>query len=391
MNFLSAKKIIGKINNDYVKIWGDICNIESPTNYKQGVDRVGNYFVNLAREKGFTVEKSLQKASGDVIRIILNPDAKGKMITLSAHIDTVHKLGAFGYPPVTFKDDKIIGPGVCDCKGGAVAAFFALDVLNECGFKSNPVQFLIQTDEECGSRISNKETIKYIIEKSKDSIAFFNLEEYSTGEACLERKGIITFKLSVKGIKSHASLCAKSGANAIVEAANKIIEINKINDDKGTTCCVSLLNGGESVNTVPDCCDIFVNTRYVTENDGEIIKEKIKKIADTVYVEGCTTEFSIYSERVPMTLSEKSLALLNEVNESFKQNNLPVLVPSKRNGGSDAAYVVSSSISCIDSIGVNGGNIHTTDEFAYVDSLAEAVERLISAIFYLSRGNSNGK
>ena len=391
MNFLSAEKIISKLNNNYVKIWEDICNIESPTNNKQGVDRVGNYFVNLANEKGFAVEKLEQKVSGDVVRIILNPDSKGKMITLSAHIDTVHELGSFGYPPVTFKDDKIIGPGVCDCKGGAVAAFFALDVLNECGFKSNPVQFLIQTDEESSSRLSNKETIKYIIEKSKDSLAFFNLEEYVDGEACLERKGIFTFKLSVKGIKSHASLCATSGANALVEAANKIMEINKINDDKGTTCCVSLLNCSGSVNTVPDNCDIFVNTRYVTKNDGEIIKEKMKKIADTVYVEGCTTELCIYSERIPMELNEKSVALLNEVNESFKQNNLPVLVPSKRNGGSDAAYIASNLISCIDSIGVNGGNIHTTDEFAYVDSLSESVKRLISAIFYLSKGDLNEK
>lgn len=391
MNFLSAEKIISRLNNDYVKIWEDICNIESPTNYKQGVDRVGNYFANLANEKGFAVEKLEQKVSGDVVRIILNPDSKGKMITLSAHIDTVHELGSFGYPPVTFKGNKIIGPGVRDCKGGAVAAFFALDVLNECGFKSNPVQFLIQTDEECSSVLSNKETIKYIIEKSKDSLAFFNLEGYVNGEACLERKGIITFKLSVKGIKSHAALCATSGANAIVEAANKIIEINKINDDKGTTCCVSLLNCDGSVNTVPDYCDIFVNTRYVTKNDGEIIKEKIKKIADTAYVEGCTTEFCVYSERIPMELTEKSVELLNEVNESFKQNNLPVLVPSKHNGGSDAAYVVSNSIPCIDSIGVNGGSIHTTDEFAYVDSLSESVKRLISAIFYLSKGDLNEK
>lgn len=49
-------------------------------------------------------------------------------------MDTVHPVGLFGTPPVKQEGDKIYGPGVVDCKGGIVAAFFAMRTLNDCRF-----------------------------------------------------------------------------------------------------------------------------------------------------------------------------------------------------------------------------------------------------------------
>ena len=140
------------------------------------MDEVGGYFAGMAKKRGWEIEYSMQEASGNVVCIAMNADAKAAPVTLSGHIDTVHPVGMFGNSAVRRDEEKIYGPGVTDCKGGVVAAFMAMDALYECGFKARPVRLILQTDEETGSRTSGGKTIKYICEKSKDSVVFLNLE-----------------------------------------------------------------------------------------------------------------------------------------------------------------------------------------------------------------------
>ena len=47
---------IESLNEEYIKFLTDICRIESPTDYKEGVDCVGKYFADKAKEKGWVVE-----------------------------------------------------------------------------------------------------------------------------------------------------------------------------------------------------------------------------------------------------------------------------------------------------------------------------------------------
>ena len=372
---------IDELNEKYTSVWADVCNIESPTNSKEGVDAVGNYFVRLAEEKGWLVERYEQKVSGDIIVITLNPDAKGAPFSLSGHTDTVHPKGLFGSPAVKLDDEYIYGPGVCDCKGGVVAAFMAMEALEDCGFSDRPVMLLIQSDEEVGSSYSNYDTINYICKRSKGAVAFFNLEGYSAGKATVERKGIVTFTFKIEGIEAHSSNCAKKGANAIVEAAHKIIELDKIKDDDGLTCNCGTIKGGSVVNTVPGSCEFKANVRYATKEQYDWICEYAQKVADTVYVEGCKCTVTHGKGRPPMERSEKNLALLARSNEIYAENGLPTLAANKSKGGSDAAYATIYDIPCIDSIGVEGSDIHSPGECAKLASLAESAKRIASVVY----------
>ena len=124
---------IDRLNDCYLNMWEDVGNQESHTNDKAGVDAVGRYFAEKARETGWTVEIYPQPVSGDVVVITLNPEAPGAPLALSGHIDTVHPVGLFGSPAVKRDETKIYGPGVNDCKGGVVAGFMAMDALEKCG------------------------------------------------------------------------------------------------------------------------------------------------------------------------------------------------------------------------------------------------------------------
>lgn len=383
---MSCEKVFAEIdalNDSYIKVWEDVCNIESPTACKAGVDAVGSYFAALARERGWLVEIFEQPVSGNVVCITMNPDAKGKPICLSGHLDTVHPVGSFGTPAVKIEGDFIYGPGVTDCKGGIVAAFLATDALFRCGFDKRPIKILLQSDEEVGSRLSNKATIAYICEQARDAIAFLNLEGHTEGEVCLARKGIVTFTFAVKGIEAHSSKCATAGASAIAEAAYKIIELEKLKDAQGLTCNCGLIKGGTADNTVPGFCEFRANVRFATEEQLEWIRAYVKELAANNRIAGCTCEGRESSFRVAMEYTAQNAALADAMNDIFKANGLPVLKPSKRTGGSDAADVTACGIPCVDSIGVTGSKIHTPNEYAEIASLARAAKRIAAVAMEL--------
>ena len=133
---------IEELYPEYVRVLADVCEIESPTSYKEGVDAVGRYFVALAEKRGWNIEIEHDEAAGDPICITLNPDASDEPFCLSGHIDTVHPLGLFKKPRVRIEENCIYGPGVLDCKGGVVASFLAMDALWRCGFNKRPRKLL---------------------------------------------------------------------------------------------------------------------------------------------------------------------------------------------------------------------------------------------------------
>ncbi len=372
--------IIDSMQAQYLDFLEDVCNIESPTDYKEGVDAVGSYFLEKARKNGWKTEIFAQKTAGNVICITLNPEADLPAVSVSAHMDTVYPLGTFGTPAVRRDDNNMYGPGVMDCKGGAVAAFMAMDALSQCGFHARPVQLLLQSDEETGSATSQKSTITYICEKAKDSAAFLNLEGLSGSKAVLRRKGILRYRFTVCGKALHSSRCA-DGSNAIAEAAYKIIELEKMKDPNGLTCNCGVIEGGTKANTVAAFCTFTADIRYSTLEEEERAKQIVQNVADTVTVKGCTCEVQKVSDRPAMIFSEKNAALLERMNAIFMENGLPYLTPGAALGGSDAAYVTMYGIPCVDNLGPEGANIHSTDEYIRLDSLAESAKRIASVIY----------
>ena len=366
---------IPSLESEYVKFWEDICNIESPTDYKEGIDKVGSLIMERAEKLGFKIEKCIQRVSGDAICITMNEGANKKPVCFSAHIDTVHPIGAFGYPPVKIKDGIIYGPGVTDCKGGAVAGLFAMHILKLNGFKERPIKLIIQTDEETSSKGSNKETIKFMAQKAKDSIAFINLEGLRDAGMVLKRKGILRYEIKVEGISVHASSCA-DGASAISQAAYIITELEKFKDNYGITANCGTIKGGTAANTVPDDCTMEFDFRFSNMEEYNTIKDAVKKVCESNTVKGTKTTYALKSERVFMEETEKNLELYEKIEDIFEQNGLKRLGKTFSGGGSDASDMTYYGIPTVDGLGVYGSKIHSKNEYAEISSLPLAVKRL---------------
>lgn len=373
---------ISKCKEYYLDVLEDVCNIESPTNYKEGVDNVGKYFLDMANKMGWETEVFKQEISGDVIMITMNSDSAENPVILSGHMDTVHPVGLFGTPAVRRDDEFMYGPGVMDCKGGIVGAFMAMDVLSKCGYKKRPVRLILQSDEENSSATSNKETVRYMCDKSKGAIAFLNLEGIEGNTAVIKRKGILKFLFKIRGVAMHASRCCE-GSNAVLEAAHKIIKLEKMKNPEGITCNCGVINGGTTINTVAEECNFYADIRFSTEEEMEKARKTVKVISDEITVKGCSCECVELSVRPAMELTDKNIELLRKMNDIYKEWNLPILEGRAELSGSDAAYITQINIPCVDNLGTDGSDIHSVREKIRLNSLEECAKRIASVVYSL--------
>lgn len=382
MDYTALFEKIDELEEKYLGVWEDVVNIESPTSSKRGVDAVGDYFVSMAEERGWQVERLHDEDAGDALCITLNPDADAESVVFSGHIDTVHPQGLFGYPPARRDETFLYGPGVCDCKGGVVASFMAMDALCRIGFKSRPVRLIIQTDEETSSRTSGGRTVCFMCEKADGAVAFLNTEGAVGDTAVLERKGIMRYKINVHGRAYHSSQCAK-GASAITEAAYKILELERYKDEKDITFNCGVISGGTVPNTVPAECSFIIDIRFCDHEQQERAKRVLAEVVSHNYIEGCSSDCEELSYRPAMPYVERNERLLSAINGIYEGVGLPMLRRRSASGGSDAAYATRAQIPCIDNLGVEGGNIHSVNERARLCSLVKSAKKLAAVAYYI--------
>ena len=178
MTFEEFSSRVGELEEKYVRFWEDICNLESPTADKAGVDAVGRFCKERAAALGWKIEEQEEPVSGNPLCFTMNPDAPGVPICFSGHMDTVHEKGSFGSPAVHFDEKYIYGPGTADCKGGIVAGFLAMEALQQAGFTARPVKLILQSDEETSSNGSEKRSVNFMTENARGCAAFLNLEPH---------------------------------------------------------------------------------------------------------------------------------------------------------------------------------------------------------------------
>ena len=373
-------EIINSMEEKYLQFLVDVCDIESPTENKEGVDNVGKYFIEKAKEKGWEIEEQVQTVSGNCVCITLNPKARGQAVCFSGHMDTVHPVGSFGEKPTKIVGDIVYGPGVLDCKGGIVASFMAMDALEQCGFKDRPIKLILQSDEENGSRFSNKSTVAFMAEKAKGCVAFLNTELYSEGSVSISLKGIRKYAYEISGKAAHSSVCY-NGNSAILEAAHKIIQLEKYKDGNAITCNCGLINGGTAENTVPKKCTFTADFRFKNEIQGAQVEEIAKKIAEESFIEGTSCKLVLKSWRYPMEKTQANLLLYDKVNAIYKEVGLPVLTAKEANWAADSADMSHAGLPCLEGLGTQGGKIHTIEEFMYKKSLVECAKRLASVAY----------
>ncbi len=370
---------IDRLKDKYIDMLVDICNIESKSDNKEGVDKVGDYLAAFAEKMGYDIKKKEFQKAGNVYCFTLNPNGAKKPVSLSGHMDTVFQKGVFGYPPTRIEGDIIYGPGVQDCKGGIIQCLMVMEALKNCGYTDRPVKLILQSDEEVNSVLSDKGTLEFMVEQAKGSIAFINAEGHKKGLVTIARKGITKKKIIIEGRACHAGYYV-DGISAVREAAYKIIELEKGSDVNSVTFNCGVVNGGTVPNIIPDRCEIGVEYRYRTLAQKKEAEDKFNRIVNTSYVDGTKAHAVTLSERIPMERTQSNERLAQIVNDISVKHGFGELKMFESPGGADAAYTTDAGIPSIDSLGPEGANCHSVREMAILSSITRLAKLMAAVI-----------
>jgi len=338
--------------------------IESPSNDKAAVDRVGAALIAEFQQLGAQVEIVPNTSAGDHLVARWGSGPGG--ILLMHHMDTVFPLGTLERMPFYEKDDKLYGPGVLDMKGGIVISLATVAALLDAGLLTSPVTMLVTSDEEVGSTTSEV-LIKRLAKKA--SLVLVMESGLLDGSLKTWRKGVGEFLVKVKGRAAHAGGAHEEGRNAIEEMAHQVLAIQKMTDyARGTTLNVGVIKGGTVSNVVPEEAMIKVDFRVlVPEEAGRVISamNALKTVTP-----GTSLEVSGGLNRPPMPNNALMKATFEKASRIAGSVNMEIKAGGS-GGGSDGNFVAPLGVALLDGMGTYGEGLHSEREYIFTRSLTE--------------------
>lgn len=218
----------------------------------------------------------------------LNGSSAGKVLGFTGHMDVVPpgqiewKYDPFGAEEV---DGKIYGRGSCDMKSGLMAFVMAMISLKEEDIPlKGSIKLLATIGEETGAIGAGQLTE----EGYADDLDALIVGEPSSNEIVTSHKGALWLEIITYGKTAHGS-APHLGVNA-VEHMNEII--NQIQSDnfklpyeydellKAPTFSINAMQGGSSMNVIPDYCSMKLDIRTLPSQNHEEILENVHKMVE---------------------------------------------------------------------------------------------------------------
>jgi len=324
-----------------------------------------------------------EKRNGQHLVVRVRPKAN-RRILLTGHMDTV-------FPPdhpfqdQRWLDDGVLnGPGVADMKGGIAIILHALTAFEaNASAGSLGYDVLINSDEETGSLASSD----LIAQMARSKLAALTFEPAASPEGTLahSRGGTGNYSITLSGKSAHAGRNPEDGRNALVAAADLIMRLKALEHDDITVNPAKLEGGGPN-NVVPDHALLRFNIRPKSTGamDGfEAQLDPILKAIENEHGVGVSRHGGV--TRPPKPVDDRAQRLFDIVRECGAE--LGQAIDWKSTGGvCDGNNIAACGVPVVDTMGVRGGAIHSSDEFLITDSLTERAALAARVIGRLADG-----
>ncbi|ECL7819838.1 TPA: ArgE/DapE family deacylase [Listeria innocua] len=324
-----------------IQILKDIVNIDSTNGHEE---QVANYLQKLFAEYGI----ESKKVQYDVDRASLVSEIgsnDGKVLAFSGHMDVVDAgdVSKWKFPPfeATEHEGKIYGRGATDMKSGLAAMVIAMIELHEEKQKLNgKIKLLATVGEEVGELGAEQLTQKGYA----DDLDGLIIGEPSGHRIVYAHKGSINYTVKSTGKNAHSSM-PEFGVNAIDnlllfynEVEKFVKSIDATNEILGDfTHNVTVIDGGNQVNSIPEKAQLQGNIRSIPEMDNETVKQVLVKIINKLNKqENVNLELIFDYDKQPV-FSDKNSDLVNvakRVASDIVKEEIPLLGIS---GTTDAA------------------------------------------------------
>lgn len=343
-----------------------LAGMESPTDNKAAIDRLGAALADELRDLAAAVDMLPQADAGNHLRARWG-DGSGGLLLL-CHMDTVWDIGTLARMPLRIEDGRLYGPGTFDMKGGIVNALWAIRALRELAlFPDHRITLLITSDEEVGSHTS-----RGLIESEAIAHdAVFVLEPAHPPRASLKtwRKGVGVYHMKATGVAAHAGAAHDQGVNAIEELAHQVMAVQALTDyAAGTTVNVGVIGGGTRSNVVPEQAWAEVDMRVMNQAEAERVDRFMKSLAPRL--PGARLEISGGLNRPPMVRTPAGIALFRQAEAVASELGFAV-DETGTGGGSDGNFTAALGVPTLDGLGVAGDGGHAQHEHVIVSSLPQ--------------------
>ena len=317
-----------------------------------------------------------------VLRV--RPGAARRLL-LTGHMDTVFAADHPFQARRWLDDVTLNGPGTADMKGGIAVILAALQA-----FEASPAaasvgyDVMINSDEETGSLSSGA----LIAELARGKAAALTYEPSALPDGTLAgaRGGSGNFSAIVSGRSAHAGRNPGWGRNAVVAASDLALRL-KAMEAAGLSINPARIEGGSANNVVPDHAILRFNIRPRETADAERFDHAIYGVVSEIEAEH---EVKVHLHggitRPPKPLTPEAQALFGLVRDAGAA--LGQEIAWQPSGGvCDGNNIAACGIPVVDTMGVRGGAIHSSEEYLIVPSLAERAALSALVLHRLAEGD----
>ncbi len=352
--------------DDLIALTRDLVALESPTDDKTAVDRMGARVAEELDELGAEIIVHPRSEVGDILEARWQADRPGRPLLLVCHMDTVHPIGALAQNPLRVEDGRLYGPGSYDMKAGIASTLIALRGLRDLRLlPPRPIIALMTSDEETGSFHSRN-----LIQQRAEGAALALIMEAALPDGALKtaRKSVAHFVVRTYGVAAHAGGAHENGVNAIEEMSHQILALQRLTDyTKGTTLNVGVISGGTRANVVPAQCEVQVDVRAATQAEMERVEAAIRGLKPVL--PGARVEIEGSFDRPPMERDHLMAKTFRQAQAIAARYGL-ILRESSTGGASDGNYTAAIGTPTLDGLGPYGDGAHSEREYVRLEALA---------------------
>ncbi|MEQ7156228.1 hydrolase [Brevundimonas aurifodinae] len=325
----------------------------------------------------------MPQARADALKITARPEAPIQVV-LTGHYDTVYPADSAFQRVASRPDGALNGPGIADMKGGISVMLGALEA-----FETHPERervgwtVLLSPDEEIGSPASAPLLAGL---GARGHIGMTYEPALADGTLAGARKGSGNFHLVVSGKAAHAGRAFDEGSNAVAGAALVAAALHALNGQReGVTVNVARISGGGALNVVADNAVVRFNVRVPDLAAADWITAAIAEIASQPPFKGLTLELHGGFTRPPKPMDAAQTALFEAVRETGALLG-QTIAWSPSGGVCEGNNLHAAGLPNIDTLGVRGGLIHSTQEFAWPDSFIERAQLSLLMLCKIASG-----
>ena len=353
-----------------VRDLAELVNIDSGTDDAAGLGRVEALLAKHLRDVGAEVEiVAAPPAAGKTVVGRLHGDGT-KNLMLMIHYDTVFGVGEAARRPFRVEGNKAFGPGVADAKGGALLILYAIDIARSQGFKGWKTLTVVFNPDEEKSSLGSRAIIRTLSAQQDDVLVF---EPPEADRVTVGTNGIAYVHLDVKGKASHAGSAPEAGRNAAMEMANQLLQLKDLGSAaKGTTVNWTVVQAGDRVNIIPDKASATADMRMSDLSEIARVQADADRLVQHKLIPETTVSVVVENRRPPFSKNAASDQLAATADSIYRELGKSI-APVVMRYGTDAGFAYDPASPAkpvvMDGMGIVGDRIHSSDEWADLDSV----------------------